>query len=92
MQTLLVTYDLSAPGRDYEALFEVLKRGSSWWHHLESVWIITGARTPDQLFDEIRPHLRAMDRVLIVQLHDRDPRQGWLPKQAWDWLNENMAR
>ena len=90
MRTFLVTYDLRGAAKDYDGLYEAIKSCGSWWHHLESVWIITTRLSADGVFERIGPHLTANARCLVVQIHPEDRRQGWLPALAWDWLNENV--
>ena len=87
----LVAYDLRAPGRKYTRLHEVLKAQNGWWHHLESVWIVLSDRSADELFDLLRPHLDPNDRLFITALDPGKARQGWLPKDAWDWLDQHIG-
>jgi hypothetical protein len=83
---LLITYDLKAPGRDYTGLYEAIKSSKTWWHHLDSVWIIQTAATPRQWYDHLKPHLDANDLMLIIEVKDNS--WGILPEPAWKWLSE----
>lgn len=88
---LLVTYDLKVPGRDYQKLYEVLKSAPEWWHFLESTWILFTRETATAWREKIKATLDDNDRLLIVDITQRS-RDGWLPKQAWDWLREKEAQ
>ena len=49
MATLMVGYDLNTPGKDYEKLIEYMKSFGTWWHHLDSTWLVVAEMTPVQL-------------------------------------------
>jgi hypothetical protein len=64
MNKFVIGYDLLKPGQDYESLFEAIKSvGSSWWHCLDSTWIVITNRTAMQVRDHLRPHMDANDRL-----------------------------
>ncbi|MEY4835631.1 MAG: hypothetical protein RI980_1746 [Bacteroidota bacterium] len=88
---LLITYDLKKPGKDYTALYNVIKTAPKWWHYLESTWIIQTPESVDTWNSRLTKVLDQNDHILIVDITKR-PRQGWLPKEAWDWIrtNENV--
>jgi hypothetical protein len=88
---LLITYDLKKPGKDYTALYNVIKTAPKWWHYLESTWIIQTPESVDTWNSRLTKVLDQNDHLLIVDITKR-PRQGWLPKEAWDWIrtNENI--
>ena len=87
---LIITYDLrtaETSQADYKELFEEIKRLGSWWHYLESTWLVSTSLTPDEAFERIRNLVRKGDHVLISPLVR--PYQGWLPQKAWDWIREH---
>ncbi len=88
---LLITYDLKKPGKDYTGLYNVIKTAPKWWHYLESTWIIQTPESVDTWNSRLTKVLDQNDHLLIVDITKR-PRQGWLPKEAWDWIrtNENV--
>jgi hypothetical protein len=81
----LVSYDLKIPGRNYEQLYNVLKSSPKWWHYLDSTWILRTSESMDIWVDRIRAVIDANDHFLIVNI-TRQPRNGWLPQSAWDWI------
>jgi hypothetical protein len=90
MACLLITYDLNTPGQDYKALHEVIKTlGTSWWHHLDSTWLVAATLTPSQAWDKIATVADKNDNFLIVNITG-DATQGWLPKDAWEWIRANV--
>jgi hypothetical protein len=86
---LMVSYDLKGPAGSYKPLFEFLQKQGPWWHYLKSTWLISTEKTPDQLNMELKPYMQKPDLILITRLGP--PYQGWLPKDAWDWINKNVG-
>ena len=88
-RVLLITYDLNKPGQDYKSLFEAIKALGAWWHHLDSTWIVVSSKTPAQAWTSLAPTLDQSDHCLIIDITG-DTYNGWLPKQAWDWMRSNV--
>jgi len=87
---LLVTYDLKAPGKDYNSLYTLLKSAPAWWHYLESTWIIKTDETPKAWSDKIQTVVDPGDRFLVIDITQQS-RQGWLPKSAWEWIKNHNS-
>ncbi|MBR6588120.1 MAG: hypothetical protein IKK82_11960 [Kiritimatiellae bacterium] len=87
MYLYLVSYDLKAPGRNYEGVFGVLKSALSWWHYLESTWIIRTSLTIDEWNDKLLAQIDRNDSLLIIDVTGKT-RNGWLNKKAWEWIRE----
>lgn len=86
---LLISYDLKEPNRDYESLYEAIKNaGTSWWHYLESTWIINTNLPIDECSNLLHGAMDANDTLLIVDITGK-AHQGWLPSKAWDWFSTN---
>lgn len=85
---LMISYDLKAPGRNYEPLYEVLKTAPVWWHYLESTWILKTSEDVSVWTEKIRAVIDTNDNFIIINITNA-PRNGWLPKKAWEWINQN---
>lgn len=85
---LLVTYDLNVPSKNYEELYKVLKTASSWWHYLDSTWLLYTNDTVSSWCDKIRKVTDENDVFLVVDI-TKQPRSGWLTKKAWTWIKEH---
>lgn len=83
----LITYDLKSPGKDYNALYDTIKSSTSWWHYLDSTWIIQTNQSIDYWSDKIRNVIDQNDLFIIINI-TKQPRQGWLKKEAWEWIRE----
>ncbi len=86
MNVLLVTHALNNQYKDYSPFFTALKSNcNEWWHYFDATWIVVTIHTPDQFARSLFPYMETADRLLVVKL--QKDFQGWLPKDAWDWLN-----
>jgi len=85
---LLVTYDLKMQ-RDYTLFYSALQQQGDWWHYLASTWLLNTQRTPTEVSQAVRPLMGDTDFLLIVEITRNY--QGWLPKEAWDWINSRMS-
>ena len=88
MARYIITYDLSAPGRNYDALYERIKAYGSWAHITESSWAIVTEATTAQVRDNLREVLDENDKLLVGPLgHGAE----WcrLSAEVTAWLQEN---
>lgn len=85
----LISYDLSKPGRDYERLFEAIKGLGTWWHCLESVWIVKTDLSCAQVRDYLVKHIDSNDKLAVFGLDGSWATQG-LEQNCNDWLRNNM--
>lgn len=88
MRAFSISYDLKVPGRDYGGLYEAIKHSGKWWHYLDSTWIVITNESAQQIWTRLAQHIDKNDYVLIVEILDNV--QGWLPKDAWDWIHANV--
>lgn len=88
MKVYVVSYDLNTPGQNYDNLYKELKNSSSWWHFLDSTWLIKTTETSSQLNNRIRKNLDDNDLLMIIRV--TKDYSGWLPKDAWKWMDENI--
>ena len=85
---LIVTYDLSLAS-SHAAFFEALKQQGAWWHYLTSTWLISTNKNPTEVYNALTPFIVPADRILIFELGTAH--QGWLPKEAWDWIKQQQT-
>lgn len=90
MSVYLISYDLNRPGQSYTELYEVLKQASTWWHYLESTWLISSPEPIDIWQKRIRAKIDENDTFLIVELSGSKPYSGWLAQKAWDWIKNHL--
>jgi len=85
---LLVTFSLRNPVKDYTQFFATLRGYAlQWWHFIEQTCVVTTLKDADSLARVLLPHIEATDSLLVTEITPHQF-QGWLPKEAWDWLTE----
>lgn len=86
----IVTYDLRQPIEKYTPFFDELKRSYKWWHYIENTWIVLRYDALAELAPKLRPLIFQSDRLLVMPA--KGPADGWLPQEAWDWIQQNVPR
>ncbi|MGB9073099.1 MAG: hypothetical protein WCC22_10560 [Terriglobales bacterium] len=88
MNLLLITFSLRNPQKDYSQFFVALRGNAlQWWHFIEQTCIVTTLHDANTYTRQLLPHIEATDSLLIVKITPHEF-QGWLPTDAWDWLNK----
>lgn len=85
----MITYDLNAPGKNYDKVIESIKNASdgAWCSYWKSSFLIrSNYQTADDVFSLIRPHLDANDSLLVIEAVNN--KQGWLTPKRWKYINE----
>ncbi|KIP93520.1 hypothetical protein [Pseudomonas fluorescens] len=89
MASVLITYDLITPGKNYAELHEAIKALGSWWHCVESTWIVKSNLTLVQIRDALNTHVDSNDKLLVLGLSGAAAWVG-LDKNCSDWLTNNL--
>jgi len=85
MKPYLIGYYLNKAGQDYDSLIEAIKKTSgTWWHHLDSTWIIKIARSATAIRDELKKHIDNNDELLVVRLQGEGAWTGFNQKALID--------
>lgn len=63
----------------------------NWWHYLDSTYILIventyNATSISNLISKIAPDRR----FFVAQINLKD-HNGWLPKEAWDWIKDQRV-
>lgn len=87
MSRMIITYDLSNPGRDYDTLIARIKSYGAWAHITESSWAIVTNHTPVGVRDNLKAAIDDNDKLLVGILGTA----AWirLPSNVSDWLKKN---
>lgn len=85
-----INYDLKQPGRDYAGLYNAIKSCGPWWHYLGSTWLIDSHLDAKGIWRRIGEHFDRNDRALVIGV--TKDYEGWLPKDAWEWINTRRGR
>ena len=90
MAVYMVGYDLNKPGQDYTDLIDALKRYGTWWHHLDSTWIIITNDTAAQVRDYLKQYLDSNDELLVATIGAPAAWYGFNAKGG-EWLSNNLV-
>lgn len=86
MAVYLISYDLRAPGRNYDTLYASLK-SVPWAHPLESVWLVETDATAARVHDTLKAALDEGDGIMVVEITSS---AAWaisgINKPSSDWL------
>lgn len=88
--TILVSYDLMAPGKNYENLISFLKTFYSWAKPLESVWLIKTSSTAEQVRDELLNHVDKNDELVVIDVTKKSAAWFNLGDKVSDWIKNNL--
>lgn len=89
MAVYVISYQLRSTRLDYRDLIEELERCESWWHYLDDTWLVNTEESATQLYNRLAPYLEGSDSILIVSAA-KDV-QGWLPDDAWKWIERELV-
>ncbi len=89
MKTYLIGYDLNKQGQNYEVLIEKIKTIGSWWHCLDSTWIVKSDYSAVQIRDFLKQFIDANDELLVVLLSGEAAWTGF-SDECSQWLKNNL--
>ena len=93
LATLLIGYDVHSPRSDaYDELVKAIQSLGTWWHHLETIWIVQCAHRPGEVRDRLKPRLGDQDQLLVIDISGDDA--GWfgINESGSKWLQDNALR
>lgn len=89
MKTYIICYDLNRPGQDYATLIDAIKSYGTWWHHLDSTWIIKTTRSASEVRDHLKAYIDTTDELLVVGSSGEGAWFGFTEKGS-SWLKDNL--
>jgi len=83
---LIINYTLRNKAKNYAPFFNAIKSNAvEWWHFLDSTFIVTANKSADEFARALFPFMEAADSIFVCRL--QKDYNGWLPEEAWVWLN-----
>lgn len=68
LNSKIITYDLRAPGRNYDNVYQYIQSYSVWGKLTESTWFINSPKSCIQIRDEIKRLVDYNDRIFVAEL------------------------
>jgi hypothetical protein len=68
MSSKIISYDLCAPGRNYDELYKAIKAYGTWAHITESTWFIKTDSSCVEVRDKLLSCLDKNDRLFVGEL------------------------
>lgn len=88
-KTLMVGYDLNKSGQNYDKLIEALKAYGTYWHHLDSTWLIRTSKTCVEVRDQLKALIDSNDELLVAELTGVAAWYG-ISDSGSAWLKEHL--
>lgn len=87
MAKYAICYDLNSPGQDYEELFEAIKAYGTWWHKLDSTWIIVSSDSTETILNNLKQYIDGNDKLLVLKLSGAWYGIGF---DDYEWLHDHL--
>lgn len=88
MNSYIVSYDLTAPNRDYSSLIDAIKSYGTYAKVLESCWIIKSSDKSSTIRDNLSNHIDSDDRLFVAKLTGEAAWKNVLCTS--EWLKNNL--
>ncbi|MDE0518788.1 MAG: hypothetical protein OXH36_04450 [Bdellovibrionales bacterium] len=86
----LITYSTDIPFNSnviYQRMNDLLHKRhiTDWWYYIDNTYLVACSLDVNELYNLI---YSAINRhLLIVEINPKNA-QGWLPQDAWNWINK----
>ena len=87
----MVTYEFRSPfpGNRRANLERALSTGP-WAHAISNTWFISTGESISDLYNRLGLFFTEKDYLLINRIIGTTPYFGWLPKEVWEWLDNEL--
>lgn len=90
MRTLMIGYDLNRAGQNYDGIIAEIKNLGTWWHYLDSTWLVETNETHVTARNRLAQYLDRNDELLVIDVsRDEAAWQGFVPA-AGQWIKEHL--
>ncbi|RNI20737.1 SinR family protein [Flexivirga caeni] len=90
MNTILIGYDLNRQGQDYDDLIASIKALGSWWHHLDSTWLVKTSSSAKEVRDRLARHIDSNDELLVINVSGDAVAWRGFNERGSKWLKDNF--
>lgn len=86
MNTYLISYDLQAPGRNYQPVYDYMATFTDSMKPLQTVYLVKTSRTATEIGNALSSIVDSNDKVLVIAISTSDWATYNLPNTT-KWLN-----
>lgn len=90
MNTLLISYDLISPGRNYEPLRGFLESHSYWAKPVQSLYLVKSNKSAESLRNDLAPFLDINDKIIVVDVTKDAAAWKGLSDKVSNWIIDNL--
>lgn len=90
MNTLLVTYDLMTPGKDYDRLWSYLESQSDWAKPVRSVYLIKTTQSAKSFRDSLNGYIDRNDKIIVINVTDDAAAWNHLSDEISNWIKNKL--
>lgn len=90
VKTILVSYDLVAPGRNYDELLDHLRSYSGYCNPLESFWLVRTSFSETEVRDKVANFLDSNDKLLVMDVSGDAAAWRGLSSDNATWIKNNL--
>ncbi|RJQ54183.1 MAG: hypothetical protein C4521_04850 [Actinobacteria bacterium] len=83
MKTVLISYDLCKPYRDYAGLIDAIKGYGTWGKLTESAWLIRSSDGCVAVRDRLKSHMDSNDRLFVGTMQGEGAWSHVLCDSSW---------
>jgi len=84
MSLYCIGYELVDRSGMYATLVGEIETHETWWHCLDSTWIIASPKTADQVKDHLQQYIGLNDKLIVVEIAGDAAWVGF-DKECSDW-------
>ena len=91
MAVFMIGYNLHpTQGEAHDDLLNAIQNvGTSSWHCLDLTWLVISDKTATQIQDELRPHIKDDDQLLIMR-YGKGAAWFGFRGECWSWLKKTL--
>lgn len=90
MPVYMIGYDLNKAGKNYDDLHEAIQSLGSWWHCLDSTWLVVHSGAAIDIARSLVAHIDDDDTLLVSKIDGSDTAWAGFSEECVAWLNNNL--
>lgn len=90
MSTFLIGYDLNTSGQNYDGLIKEIKALGSWWHCLDSTWLVKCNSTYVTVRNHLQQFIDSNDELLVIDVTGDSAAWIGFDDECANWLRQGL--